>query len=325
MFGHHDDPVYGHTWSYEKGRSDALETAGSLPAMFSWDLGGIENGDSLNLDGVPFRLIRKNAIELNRNGGVNTFSWHLRNPINNNDSWTFSDTTIVRQMMENPESFRRQLTNLAGFFNSLVDENGRKEPVVFRPWHEHTGGWFFWGTPNTTEQQYQFLWDETRRVLDEQGVDNVVWAYSPDRVTGKDQYMARYPGDDLVDIVGIDIYHFDKKGGLEEYRKTVETGLATVTGLAKEHGKIPAFTETGLESITMPDWYTDVLLPMLKENEVAYVVVWRNAHDNPKHYYVPFKEHPAEKSFVTFTSYPKILMLRDMKPCGNCGSDKKCD
>lgn len=293
--------------------------------MFSWDLGGIENGDSLNLDGVPFRLIRKNAIELNRNGGVNTFSWHLRNPINNNDSWTVSDTTIVRQMMENPESFRRQLTNLAGFFNSLVDENGRKVPVVFRPWHEHTGGWFFWGTPNTTEQQYQFLWDETRRVLDEQGVDNVVWAYSPDRVTGKDQYMARYPGDDLVDIMGIDIYHFDKKGGLEEYRKTVETGLATVTGLAKEHGKIPAFTETGLESITMPDWYTDVLLPMLKENEVAYVVVWRNAHDNPKHYYVPFKGHPAEKSFVTFTSDPKILMLRDMKPCGNCGSDKKCD
>ena len=130
--------------------------------MFSWDLGGIENGDSLNLDGVPFRLIRKNAIELNRNGGATTLSWHLRNPINNNDSWTFSDTTIVRQMMENPESFRRQLTNLAGFFNFLVDENGRKVPVVFRPWHEHTGGWFFWGTPNTTEQQYQFLWDETR-------------------------------------------------------------------------------------------------------------------------------------------------------------------
>lgn len=130
MFGHHDDPVYGHTWSYEKGRSDALETAGSLPAMFSWDLGGIENGDSLNLDGVPFRLIRENAIELNRNGGVNTFSWHLRNPINNNDSWTVSDTTIVRQMMENPESFRRQLTNLAGFFNSLVDENGRSMYTV---------------------------------------------------------------------------------------------------------------------------------------------------------------------------------------------------
>lgn len=102
--------------------------------MFRWDLGGIENGDSLNLDGVPFRLIRENAIELNRNGGVNTFSWHLRNPINNNDSWTVSDTTIVRQMMENPESFRRQLTNLAGFFNSLVDENGKKVPVIFRPW-----------------------------------------------------------------------------------------------------------------------------------------------------------------------------------------------
>lgn len=41
---------------------------------------------------------------------------------------------------------------------SLTDDNGNRIPVIFRPRHEHTGGWFFRGTPNTTPEQYRILW-----------------------------------------------------------------------------------------------------------------------------------------------------------------------
>ena len=309
MFGHHDDPVYGHTWKYDPGRSDMPEVSGRYPAVLSWDLGGLENADSVNLDGVLFSIMKKNVVEQYKRGGINTFSWHARNPINNNDSWTVTDKTIVAQMMCNPEGYRKQLKRLADFFNSLRDEDGDMIPVIFRPWHEHTGGWFFWGTPNTSKEEYRFLWKEMRNVFDREGVDNVVWAYSPDRVEDEAQYLDRYPGDDYVDITGIDIYHFDDEKGTDTYNQTVDNDLAIVEKVAREHGKITAFTETGLESITIPGWYPEILLPLLKRHQMAYVVVWRNAHDNPRHYYIPFKGHPAEKAFKEFLADPSIITI----------------
>lgn len=317
MFGHHDDPVYGHTWKYEEGRSDVLEASGRYPAVFSWDLGGIENGDSANLDGVPFSLIRKEAIGQNRRGGVNTFSWHTRNAVNNEDSWTVDDKTIVRQMMKNPETYRKQLRRLADFFNSLTDENGKKVPVIFRPWHEHTGGWFFWGTPNTSKEEYAFLWKEMRKIFDEKGVDNVVWAYSPDVVKDAAQYMERYPGDDYVDIMGIDVYHRDPNGRAA-YLDNAGRGLSIVTDLAKKHGKIPAFSETGLERITEPGWFTVTLLPLLKEYKPAYVVVWRDAHDIPTHYYIPQPGEKSLQSFRNFVKDPQIITLPAKGGCRKC-------
>lgn len=319
MFGHHDDPAYGHTWKYEAGRSDVLEASGKYPAVFSWDLGGIELSDSLNLDGVPFRLISEEAARQHERGGVNVFSWHARNPVDGNDSWTVADKTVVGRMMADPEPYREQLRKLARYLNSLTDGEGNKIPVVFRPWHEHTGGWFFWGTPNTTPEQYAFLWKEMRKVFDAEGVDNVVWAYSPDRVKDEAQYLERYPGDEYVDVVGIDIYHFNPdEEGTADYIATADRGLGIVEKVAREHGKIPAFTETGLESLPMADWYTSVLLPLLKRHEMAYVTVWRDAHDNPKHYYVPYSGHPATESFRQFTSDPKIIMAGSKAKCA-CG------
>ena len=58
MFGHQDDPFYGINWAYEPNRSDVLETCGDYPAVMGFDLGGIEMGDSKNLDSVPFDRMR---------------------------------------------------------------------------------------------------------------------------------------------------------------------------------------------------------------------------------------------------------------------------
>lgn len=312
LFGHHDDPVYGHDWKFEQGRSDVKEVSGKYPAMMSWDLGRIELGDSLNIDGVPFSRIREEVRAQDARGGINTFSWHLWNPVDGGDSWQVSDSTIVAKMANDSvynKLYREQVRAVADFLGSLKDEDGNRIGVIFRPWHENSGGWFFWGAPLCSAEDYQKLWTDMREEMDAAGIDNVLYAYSPDRTGTFEDYMMRYPGDDLVDILGMDIYHFGGEEGTEEYRNAVATGLDIVRKAAAGHGKIAAFTETGMEGIPMAGWWTDVLLPLLKENPVSYVVVWRNAHDKPGHFYAPYPGQVSEESFRIFAADSTIVLL----------------
>lgn len=303
LFGHHDDPVYGHEWCADSGRSDVLETAGDYPAVMSWDLGGLELGNAANLDGVDFGRMRAEVAAQNARGGISTFSWHLYNPVDSSDCWTIGDSTTVARILTDAatgKAFEKDLDYLADFFTSLRDADGEKIAVIFRPWHEHTGNWFWWGRPFCTPEQYRQLWEVTRRGLEKRGVDNVLYAYSPDRISSEEEYMERYPGDEYVEILGADVYHFNGEKGVEGYKTTAANQLAIVRKLADERGKIAAFTETGSEGLPMADWYTSVLLPVLKAQPVSYVVVWRNAHDRPGHFYAPYPGHPAEESFKTF-------------------------
>ena len=322
-FGHHDDTAYGHNWTGVKfaegtaGRSDVKEISGYYPGVMSWDLGGLELQDTVNLDGVPFSLILREARAQNARGGVNTFSWHLRNQVTGGDSWDVSDKLAVHKMRTDPEQLARYQETVrlvARFLKQMTDENGRQFGVIFRPWHEQSGSWFFWGGENSSPEDYKFLWTEMRRIFDEENVNNVVWAFSPDRVKSEEQYMLTYPGDQYVDILGTDVYQFAGEGGDATYRNDAKTSLDIVSSLARKHNKIPAFTETGLEGISDPKWYTGQLLPLLNENDIAYVVVWRNAEDNKKHYYTPFKGHPAVDDFKAFTEDDLIVMAD--KPMG---------
>lgn len=304
MFGHHDDPVYGHDWVGDTGRSDILEVTGAYPAVMSWDLGGIENGDSVNLDGVPFERIRREIIAQDARGGISTFSWHITTPLGRSNSWEVSDTTVVSSILATPEAsrwFGDAVTAAARFFDSLRDADGRRIAVIFRPWHEHTGSWFWWGAGLCTPGDYRALWHLTRDIMDDNDVDNVVWAYSPDRVRDEAQYLERYPGDAYVDIMGADVYHFGGADGTPTYLDAARRTLGIATSLAAARGKVAAFTETGLESVTVTDWYTATLLPLLREYPLAYVNVWRNAHDKANHFYTPYAGHPAAGDFRRFS------------------------
>ena len=77
-FGHHDDTAYGHEWTGVKfapgtaGRSDVKDVAGYYPGVMSWDLGGLELQDTVNLDGVPFSLILREARAQSARGRAGT-------------------------------------------------------------------------------------------------------------------------------------------------------------------------------------------------------------------------------------------------------------
>jgi mannan endo-1,4-beta-mannosidase len=93
---------------------------------------------------------------------------------------------------------------------------------------------------------------------------------------------------------------WNKKSATEQQQDFI-TVMKTISTLAKERNKVAALTETGLEGITNPQWFTQVILDPLKANkdiEVAYILVWRNASE--RHHYAPYKGHASEKDFVRF-------------------------
>jgi mannan endo-1,4-beta-mannosidase len=80
-------------------------------------------------------------------------------------------------------------------------------------------------------------------------------------------------------------------------------------------GKLAAFTETGLESIPNPTWWTESLLKTLRSNnlQLSYVLVWRNDTKSPTHYYAPYPGHTSEADFIKFYNDPFTLFERDLQ------------
>ncbi|NDV83158.1 glycoside hydrolase family 26 protein [Bacteroides sp. 51] len=313
LFGHHDAPLYGIGWEGDEGRSDVKSVCGDYPAVMSFDLGRIELGRDQSLDKISFEKIREEIIAQYNRGGMSTISWHLDNPVTGGDSWDVSDTTIVASVLPggaNHETFLTWLDHVANFMHSLTTENGVKIPILFRPWHEHTGSWFWWGQNLCTAEQYKALWRLTYDRLCEKKVNNLLYAYSPgSEPNTPEEYLERYPGDDIIDLIGFDCYQFDEA----VYEADMHKSLRLITEIAKSHNKALAVTETGYEAIPDPVWWTETLLPILAEYPVSYVVVWRNARERETHYYAPYPGQTSAADFVKFYNDPKTLFANDAR------------
>lgn len=312
MFGHHDDTVYGIGWEGDEGRSDVQSVCGDYPAVISFDLGELELGGDANLDKVSFDKLRKEIINQYQRGGMVSLSWHARNPLTGGDAWDVKDTTVVKSILPggaNHEKFSGWLDKVAGFINSLQTAEGVKVPVLFRPWHEHTGSWFWWGEKLCTPDDYKTLWHMTVDSLQAKGVDNALYAYSPG-TEPKDttEYLKKYPGDEYIDVIGFDTYQFDR----DAFLAGLDRSLSIVDSIAQTHHKVIAVTEAGYEGIPDAKWWTGTLLPALEKYPVAYVLVWRNARERVTHFYAPYPGQASADNFVEFYNHPKTLFAADV-------------
>lgn len=332
MFGQHDATVYGIGWEADYSndstihlRSDVKSVCNDHPALLSFDLGHIELGDERNLDGVPFERIRKEIIAHYDRGGMVTLSWHLDNPLSGGSSWVADslkdvETRTVAAVLEGGEKHELFLTwidRVADFLNSLETPYGVKVPVLFRPWHEHTGSWFWWGQAHCTADQYKALWQMTIQRLKEHEVVNALYAYSPGTEPDGDEtkYLERYPGDDIIDLMGLDCYCFAPDADtvkIANYAAQLDRNLEMVCRVAQQHQKAAALTETGYECIKTPNWWTTTLAPVLAKHPISYVLVWRNAHNRPNHYFAPYPGQQSVSDFVHFYNDPKTLFLGDV-------------
>lgn len=311
LFGHHDDTVYGIGWEGDKDRSDIKSVCGAFPAVISFDLGEIELGNEHNLDKVSFNRLRECALDQYLRGGVVSFSWHARNPKTGGDAWDNSDSTVVASILPGGEHHQKMLSwldTVSEFFVSLKTAEGTLVPVIFRPWHEHTGSWFWWGQALCTSEEYKQLWQMTDQRLRQNGVKNVLLAYSPGMEPNSvEEYLERYPGDDLIDVIGTDIYQYDSL----QYKEQLDKELAIMTTIGKQHDKPIALTETGLEGIPDSTWWTQTLLPIVSKYPLSYMLVWRNAREKVTHYYAPYPGQVSADDFVEFYNSPKTLFIGD--------------
>jgi len=211
LFGHQDDLAYGVGWEYIRGESDVKRIAGDYPAIFGWELGGLELDHAKNLDKVPFDQIKSLAIMGDDMGGINTFSWHPYAPVTHESSWN-KQVIVVKHIIPGGkyhEEFKQQLDKVADFFHGLKNKEGQPIPFIFRPWHEMDGNWFWWGSKQCTPEEFQQLFAFTVNYLKiEKGLNHMLVAYSPDRnFDSEASYLTWYPGDEHVDILGVDNIH----------------------------------------------------------------------------------------------------------------------
>lgn len=89
---------------------------------------------------------------------------------------------------------------IAKKFKILQDADA---PVLFRPFHEAEGAWFWWGAegPEACKKLYRLLYD---KLTNEYGLNNIIWVWTSSTY---ETSAAWYPGDDVVDIVGYDKYN----------------------------------------------------------------------------------------------------------------------
>lgn len=327
MFGHQDDPFYGLTWEYQNDSSDVKNVCGDYPAIMGFELGGIEMGDEKSLDSVPFTRITQEIINHYNRGGIITISWHPRNPVTTIDgggpagqkfpegtAWDVSDSAVVKKILpggEYHEKFQTWMQRLSDFLATLKTADGKKIPIMFRPWHENSGSWFWWGEKLCTVDEYKALWNMLQDKLKADGFDNLVWSYSPgmeENLTAE-RLLVRYPGDDRVDMLGLDGYQWNPA----EKDKFIERGkqnLSVLCQVAKEHNLIPALTECGLKNLTEPTWWTSTLLPTVEGFPISYLLVWRNYKEE---WFGPSPAKPDAPYFKEFYANEKTLFLNDIK------------
>ena len=320
LYGHQDDLAYGHTWKVEDWqnddltRSDVKAVTGLYPAVMGVELGGIEMGDKASLDSVDFGLIRKAVLTHAQRGGIVTISWHPRNPLTGGTAWDVSSDRVVKSLLEGGELHNlfmdEWLPRLGDFLESLEGT-----PVIFRPWHENSGSWFWWGAGLCTEQEYKDLFRTTWTYLVKaRGLTNLLWCYSPNSGVGPETYMARYPGDDIIDLMGLDHYESLGPDGLEEsgarFAEELRSCLTFLNALAADHHKLMCLSETGLEGLPDPAWWTGVLYPAIQDFPVAYVLTWRNACDQPGHFYAAWEGFENAADFRAFSQLDDIVFLK---------------
>lgn len=318
LFGHQHDTQYRHGWFGDANRSDVKSVTGSYPAVIGVDFSdfsgrGADAAEKAKAD------VRQNVIDTYNRGGVTTACWHFNNPLSKGgfywvDSLSKASVQDLIPGGSAKNQYKEILKGIGDWAHTIRGADGKLVPIIFRPFHENDGDWFWWGKSHTKQQDFVAIWRFTVSYLrDSLGVHNFIYAFSPDaKFSTEAAYLERYPGDDYVDMLGMDDY---TDMGRDRYDlPTAAKKLKIISDYAINHGKLAAFTETGLETIPNPTWWTETLLKTMRTSNMrlCYVLVWRNDRSSPTHFYAPFPGQKSVPNFIQFYYDPYTLFEKDL-------------
>lgn len=311
--------------------SDCKEITGQNPAYYESDF--MWHGQD-SLKDPDLEAMRK-AYE---RGAVVGYCWHFRGKESNsfyaksNNEFT-ADKDLVKKIVQgSPGTVNPELNWFYNKLDSVVIQPIKQLgfPLTFRPWHEMNGNWFWWGSDNCTPEEYVKLYRMTVDHMREQGVRNVLYVWSPDTKFSKEYY----PGDDYVDILGLDIYEMGAANSKPMQMCVAE--LEKLTDYAAKHNKIAAITETGLRIENgvfrypeeIPDYWTKNILEPIVNNEKLNRLIWVESWYSSdwsgiktSQFYYPYKGiendfsqgQAAIDDFLKFYHHPATLFEGDLK------------
>ena len=214
---------------------------GDYPALLGLDM--MDYTPSRTAFGASSSTVER-AIEFADKGGIVTLCWHWNAPTeylystaNSSDGWwggfyTQSSKFDIAKVMNGQDAKGKKL--LDRDIKEIAKQLKRLEkagvPVIWRPLHEASGGWFWWGAKGS--DAYKKLWKYLYKELtNTYGCNNLIWVYNG-------QSADWYPGDEYVDIVGEDIYPGNHvyNPQVSRFKQAINYGSKT---------KITALTENG--------------------------------------------------------------------------------
>lgn len=207
LTGQHNTPLVG------SARLAGLhKQTGKYPAVFGQDFGFSEPG---SWDGINFRQnIVDEAIRRHNQGFINTIMWHAVRPMDD-EPQTFEQsiqgklTDVEWKELTTPgtelhERWKSQVDVIAWHLKQLQHAG---VPVLWRPYHEMNGFWFWW-CGRVGEEGYAKLWRMLYdRLVNFHKINNLIWVFNGNEVKeGVADYAGFYPGDDVVDVLATDVY-----------------------------------------------------------------------------------------------------------------------
>jgi mannan endo-1,4-beta-mannosidase len=208
LAGQHCNPLVGSTRLVTVYRQTK-----HYPAVFGQDFGFDAPG---SWDGINFRQqIVDEAIRRHQEGFIIVLMWHAVRPTED-EPVTFKESVqgkltdkewqdLITPGTEINERWKSQVDVIAWFLKQLQYAG---VPVLWRPYHEMNGDWFWWGKKagdNGYKKLYRMLYD---RLVHFHRLNNLIWVYGPNELNDNvDSYEKYYPGNDVVDVLATDVYH----------------------------------------------------------------------------------------------------------------------
>lgn len=315
IFGHHNTDIEGQTWQDFSEtvavRSDVLDTTGGqFPGMTGFNLDWVATQRKLSLQSW-----RDHVRPLLNQGIILNLFWESSNPVTGGNARDLSGSPITEILPGGSANsvWRGWMDRIAEW---LVDVGVSTQGAIFRPFHECTGSWFWWGTSASTPAQYRAAWRYTTQYLRARGVHSLLYAYSPSKpsmhweVAYGEGGESRYPGNDEVDIACFDRY------GVGDFSADLLADCSRVAAFAAAHGKLPAIcevgTRNGIQYESDKSWYMDVLLQPVLQGcpRVAFVYTWRNS--GPNSYWVPLPGQHTSTGFASFFASASTIFAGDL-------------
>lgn len=338
LFGQQNAGHIGNSIKVADGTESDIKTlVGSHPAIV-----GVDTLSFLGYEGKMEDLINVTK-QLDKEGVIITLSSHMPNFSLGKDQYfdytpNITEGDVGHRIMPGGDlnaKFRGFLDMIAKYADACVDIHGNHIPIIFRPFHEDSGNWFWWGKEHLEDKDFIKLFRYTIDYLrNTKGIKSFLYAYSPNGMfDSKEQYMCRYPGDDYIDVMGMDVYN-DRPVNKDSFWDKLKTSLKIVNDCAEDHGKVYALTELGMRTLDaipgqyyeglapkgnkVKNWFTRVIDTMTSSEELlrcAWILTWSNFSE--EQFWVPYTKgnyrHEMCDDFVKFAADPHIKLAPAFK------------